>query len=273
MPTLIKGRYRARFGVNAGDVLAAQTLRYRAFFGVNDGPGDGSPGDVRANRCANGVDIDAFDDRCRHILIEDTQTGALVACFRILPVMGHDIGDTYSAQYYDLGTLSRFAGPMIEMGRFCVDPAMRNGDIVRVAWAAMTAYVDENNIEMLFGCTSFSGVDAAIYNDAFGVLAARHLAPVRWRPEIHADNMRPDNTRVVRFGADSAADKGGKARPDTKRAMAQMPALLRTYLLMGGWVSDHAVIDPALNTMHVFTGLEIGAIPAARKRILRAMTG
>ena len=51
-----------------------------------------------------------------------------------------------------------------------------------------------------------------------------------------------------------------------------MPPLLRTYLLMGGWVSDHAVYDRDLNTMHVFTGLEIGAIPESRKRALRALS-
>ncbi len=52
-----------------------------------------------------------------------------------------------------------------------------------------------------------------------------------------------------------------------------MPPLLRTYLLMGGWVSDHAVVDSHMNTLHVFTGLEINAIPPARKRLLRATAG
>jgi hypothetical protein len=42
---------------------------------------------------------------------------------------------------------------------------------------------------------------------------------------------------------------------------------------MGGWVSDHAVVDRQLNTMHVFTGVEIGMIPGARKRLLRAVIG
>lgn len=49
-----------------------------------------------------------------------------------------------------------------------------------------------------------------------------------------------------------------------------MPPLLRSYLALGGWVSDHAVVDPGLQTMHVFTGVEIGAIPPARRRLLRA---
>ena len=41
--------------------------------------------------------------------------------------------------------------------------------------------------------------------------------------------------------------------------------------MMGGWVSDHAVVDRQMGTLHVFTGLEIGAIPESRKRLLRAL--
>ena len=59
--------------------------------------------------------------------------------------------------------------------------------------------------------------------------------------------------------------------PDPKRAAATMPPLLRSYLAMGAWVSDHAVIDRDLNTLHVFTGVEIAAIPPARARLLRAL--
>jgi putative hemolysin len=53
--------------------------------------------------------------------------------------------------------------------------------------------------------------------------------------------------------------------------MQSMPPLLRTYLAMGGWVSDHAVVDRDLGTMHVFTGVEIGKVPPARARLLRAL--
>ena len=60
-------------------------------------------------------------------------------------------------------------------------------------------------------------------------------------------------------------------KPNLKAAQRRMPPLLRTYLLMGGWVSDHAVVDNDLNTLHVFTGMEIKGIPANRKRLLRAM--
>jgi putative hemolysin len=58
-------------------------------------------------------------------------------------------------------------------------------------------------------------------------------------------------------------------KPAEKAALQMLPPLLRSYLMMGGWVSDHAVIDHQMNTLHVFTGLEIAAIPEGRKRLLR----
>jgi len=56
-----------------------------------------------------------------------------------------------------------------------------------------------------------------------------------------------------------------------EHARQQIPPLLRSYLAMGGWVSDHAVIDRQMNTLHVFTGLEIAAIPPNRARLLRTL--
>ena len=247
MLALRKGRYVARVAETADDLRQAQELRYRSFYSTAT---DGKP--------EVGRDADAFDLVCLHVLVEELRTGSLVCCFRILPLSnGAEIERSYSAQYYNLTALSRFDGPMVEMGRFCIHPDRRDPDILRVAWGAVTRFVDETGVEMLFGCSSFQGTEAAAYHDAFAMLKDRHLAPKRWLPRVKA----PD---VFRF-----ARALRRFRPDAKRAMQMMPPLLRTYLMMGGWVSDHAVVDRDLNTLHVFTGLEIRAIPPARVRLLR----
>ncbi len=250
MLTLRKGRYQARFAETDADLRAAQGLRHAAFIA----------GTGAVARPGN-LDADEFDAICRHVLVEDQRSGALVCCFRLLPLRdGADIATSYSARYYELSALSAFRGPMVEMGRFCMAPGVHDPDILRVAWGAMTRYVDEEGVEMLFGCSSFHGTDAQDYLDAFAMLKERHLAPKRWLPKVKA----PD---VFRFA------RRLRRRPDAKRASLTMPPLLRTYLLMGGWVSDHAVVDRDLNTLHVFTGLEISAIPPARARLLRAVAG
>ena len=241
MISLSKGRYVVREAKTPSDIEAAQQLR-SVCFGTRD------------------LDRDVFDPLCTHILIFRKADDALICCFRMLPLLGPDIAQSYSAQYYNLSALESFEGQMVEMGRFCVHPDVTDPDILRVAWGAMTAYVDDNDIKMLFGCSSFAGTETEDYLDAFAMLKHRHLAPKRWLPRVKAPN-------VFRFAARL------RRRPDAKKAMLRMPPLLKTYLLMGGWVSDHAVVDRQMNTLHVFTGLEIGAIPPARKRLLRAVAG
>ncbi|MGI1661840.1 GNAT family N-acetyltransferase [Palleronia sp. KMU-117] len=238
-------RYRWRHAASPEDIAAAQALRHRAFRG-----GDGTERDA-----------DAFDAICTHVLVEDLRTGALVCCFRILPLAhGGEIGRSYSAQHYGLSALSAYPGRMIELGRFCVAPGVSDPDVLRVAWGAVARLVEDTGVEMLFGCSSFRGTDALSYADAFAMLKAHHLAPPRWLPQVKA----PD---VFRFA------RRLRRAPDVRRALLTMPPLLRSYLAMGGWVSDHAVVDRDLNTLHVFTGLEIGAIPPARARALRALAG
>lgn len=237
-----KGLYSVRQTRSAEDMETAQALRARCF---------GLPS-VR--------DSDSFDGRCLHFLMHRISDGALVCCFRLLPVTAGDVANSYSAQYYELSGLEAYAGKMVELGRFCVDPAVKDPDVLRVAWGAIAAYVDAQDVQLLFGCSSFSGTDARDYLDAFAILKARHLAPKCWRPRIKA----PD---VFRYAARL------RRKPDARKAMQHMPPLLRTYLTMGGWVSDHAVVDRQMNTLHVFTAVEVAAIPKGRKRLLRALAG
>ncbi|HEY9019723.1 GNAT family N-acetyltransferase [Seohaeicola sp. SP36] len=246
MLALTKGCYRVRTAATEDDLRAALRLRQLAFH--PDSPvSDAS------------LDRDSFDSLCTHVLVEDLRDGQLVGCFRLLEIReAAQIGISYSAQYYDLAPLTAFPGPMIEIGRFCIHPDRHDPDILRLAWAALTRHVDAQGIALMFGCSSFRGTDQDRYLDTFAMLKADHLAPPEWRPGIKAP-------QVFAFGAQV------RRRPDKRRGLQMMPPLLRTYLMMGGWVSDHAVIDTRMNTLHVFTGLEIRAIPDARKRLLRAV--
>lgn len=242
---LQKGHYQARLAQDAADLAAARALRSRCFQTAE-------------------LDQDPFDTRSQHVLIEDRATGAVLCCFRLrLFQDGSDVGQSYSAQFYDLSGLTRFAEPLAEMGRFCMSPEHRNPDILRLAWGAATQLVDQGGVGLLFGCSSFAGTDISQYHAAFALLQYRHLAPEAWRPGVKS----PQGQKFLQI-LQAAPEK---AKPDLKRGLAQMPPLLRSYLSMGGAVSDHVVVDPDMNTLHVFTGLETGAISAARKRLLRAV--
>lgn len=263
MLALTRGNYLARVTEAGADVLRAQDLRWRAFRTARH-PGAGA-----------GRDADDFDHLCRHLLVEERQTRRLVAAARLMPLAsGREIGRSYSARHYDLSGLASWPGRMVEMGRFCLDPACHDPDVIRIAWGAVTRLVDAEGAGMLFGCSSFPGTDAAPYREAFSLLGARHPAPERWQPKVKAP-------RVVRFGGEVGSGIGresdcGRGQPagDAGRAaMRALPPLLKSYLAMGGWIGDHAVVDDDLGTLHVFTAVEVARIPPARARALRALAG
>lgn len=249
---LCKGLYRARLTETEDDLRAAQRLRWLAFVGRHGGVSDPD--------CA--IDTDEFDQTCLHMLIEDQRSNQLLATFRFMLLQsGAEIERSYSASQYDLAALREFSGQMVEMGRFCIHPQHHDPDILRISWGAMTRFIDDHDVQLLFGCSSFSGTDIQGYADTFALLKERHLGPGRWLPRVKAP-------KVFRF-----ARMLRQVKPDLRRAQAGLPPLLRSYLMMGGWVSDHAVVDDRMNTLHVFTGLEIASIPPGRQRLLREVAG
>lgn len=239
------GRYTARFADSVVDVIRTQKLRHRCFIEAAGLPAR-----------PDALERDQFDAACEHGMVED-EGGTLVCSFRVMALAsGADLGRSYSAQSYDLAQLTGRTDPLIELGRFCVAPQVADPDVLRLAWGVLARYVDTCGAGLLFGCSSFQGTDPAAYAHGFSVLAARHVGPVP---------IGVAAADVVRLGGGDSAD--------LRAGLAQLPPLLRSYLSMGGWVSDHAVIDHQMNTLHVFTGLEIADIPPRRARALRALAG
>jgi putative hemolysin len=216
------------------DVTACQVLRYACFQG------------------GVGQDIDMFDPLSEHVMIE--RDGQLICTLR-LRVMpdGADLGQTYTGQFYDIGPIT---GPTLEVGRFCLRDDPFSYDVLRWAWVAITRSVDDHAIKHVFGCASFPGTDPARYAKGFAHLQDTYVGTLKVTPKA-IDYKSLFDVRCP----DAAALCG----------LDQIPPLLRSYLQMGGYVSDCLVIDRTLGTLHVFAGLQIDAIPPARVKTLRRL--
>ena len=233
---MTKGRYVVRVAVTRAEVRRAQRLRHLCFRG---GPG---------------VDADRFDDLCEHVVIERARDGRAVACFRVMHMgSAREAGRGYAGAQYDLRGWAGQAGPVSELGRFCLHPQVMDADVLRVAWGALARIAVDRGVRVLFGCSSFEGVDIAPHTAALVALREKYLGPTDLRPGVMA-------REVVHL-----ADVAGTP------AMAGMPPLLRSYLGMGGWVGDHLVVDRDLGSLHVFTALDLAVIPARRAQALMAL--
>lgn len=206
----------------------------------------------------SGTEEDVQDALSAHVVVEGPE--GLLGYFRVMLFgWGAGLAQGYAARFYDVGPLSGYARPIAEMGRFCVRPGGVHPDVLRLAWGAMTRIVDEGQAGLLVGCSSFRGADWARHRDGLALLAAEFVGPGEHLPGRKAPE-------VVELG--QVGPLG-----DRRAALAALPPLLRTYLGMGGWVSDHAVVDRELDTLHVFTCVEVDRVPPARAASLRAVAG
>ncbi len=223
-----------------------------------------TPQDLRAALALRALafgadDADAFDAPGHHVLIESIATNGPVCTFRLaISDRGAEILSGYSAQFYDLSALAQTRHPMIEIGRFCLHPAWHDPDTLRLAWGTLAQVVADFGAVTLFGCSSFPGADPARHAQAFRLLHDRYIGPADMIPALKS----PAALRLAMY---ATADVDGTG--------PRLPPLLRSYLAMGGWVGDHVVPDPAMNTVHVFTALPIAAVPPPRARTLQRIAG
>jgi len=186
-------------------------------------------------------DRDQFDARVSHLIVE--RAGDVLGAARLAVQKPADVLSGYTAAFYGLERFARAFPGALEVGRICLAPGCTDPDVPRLLLGALAQVVERERIAILYGCTSFP-IDAA----PLSRLAGRE-APADWAP--------------VRRAAETRALTG---------TLGTMPPLMRAYLGMGAMVSDHAVVDRDLGTVHVFTALPIAAIPPARARLLTGMS-
>ncbi|MFN5996759.1 MAG: GNAT family N-acyltransferase [Paracoccaceae bacterium] len=236
-----RGRLVARLAHGRADMARVMAFRAAAFPRVK------------------GAEEDDQDALSAHVMVEGG--AGMLAYFRVMLFgWGAGLAQGYAARFYDVGPLSGYARPIAEMGRFCVAPGGVHPDVLRLAWGAMTKLVDEGQAGLLVGCSSFRGAGWEAHRAGLALLAAEFVGPREHLPGRKA-------AEIVNFPA-----LAGPVR-DRRASLAGLPPLLRTYLGMGGWVSDHAVVDRELDTLHVFTCVEVDRVPAARAASLRAVAG
>lgn len=94
-------RYTVTLARDEDDVRAAQRLRHDVFAGEM-GAHLSSP--------EPGLDVDAFDAYCDHLLVRDTVTGQVVGTYRLLPPERAAVaGRLYSESEFDLAPSTRSA--------------------------------------------------------------------------------------------------------------------------------------------------------------------
>lgn len=240
-----------RLAQDARDLTAAQRLRYRVFVQEL-----GAAGPMVDH--AQALEADGFDPYFDHLVLVDTRRDAaafdhVVGVYRLLPSDRlAAAGGFYSESEYDLTALKTSGRKLVELGRSCIHPDYRGGAGMLLMWSALAGYVLERDIEILFGAASFHGTDVQALAQPLAYLHHNHLAPPALR---------------VRARSDSAVDMAlvPVDRIDRRAALAGIPALIKAYLRLGGFVGEGAFVDREFNTTDVCLVMDTAAMSAKHR--------
>lgn len=202
----------------------AQALRYRVF---------SAEFDAKLNGAELGLDMDDYDIHCSHIGVRDLNIGELVATTRLLDHQAAaGLGRYYSEEEFALHGLAKLEGPVLEIGRTCVDVAYRNGATIAVLWGELAEVLNEGGYRYLMGCASISMQDGGIQAHAvMQRLRERYLCTEHLRAEPKHPLPQLDLPGNV---------------------IAEMPPLLKAYMRLGAKICGEPCWDRDFQVADVF---------------------
>ena len=241
--------YELSLAAGADDVRAAQRLRFAVF---NLELGEGLPASV-----ATGLDADAFDAACDHLLVCERATGDVVGTYRVqtgMTAAASGLG-YYSEREFDFGPFGPARGEIVELGRACVAAAHRNQSVLGLLWRGIATYAQERGARYLVGCSSLTSQSPSEGLAAYAWLAQNSLSPRVWRtrplPAWRCEAGRADVAACVRRGV-------------------KIPRLMRAYLAAGAAICGEPAIDREFGTIDFLTWMDLRTMPA---RVLRKFAG
>ena len=237
-PTIIaqpRAAYRMRLAGSAGDVRKAQRLRFEVF---NLELGEGLAASHALER-----DVDAFDEVCDHLIVEQIATGEVVGTYRLqtgASAAAH-LG-YYSEREFDFAAYESLRSEMIELGRACVHKVHRNFNLLHLLWRGIAQYALAHKARFLVGCSSLTSQDpregAALYQK----LRRKHLVKPAWQTFPQP---------VFGFPCEMT----------TPVATEPPPKLFRAYLSIGAKICGPPAIDREFGTIDFLTLLDLQALP------------
>lgn len=229
------GWLEVKLAERADEVEQALRLRYQVFVE-----------EEKKFRLANetGIERDAYDGVCDHLIVKNRESGEVVATYRLLPgERTVRCGGFYSETEFDLIAFPYDRRMILELGRSCIAPAYRSGRAIQLLWEGIARYIAESGHTCLIGCASLNARDEQELLMAYTVLKQTGVLTDRFgvRP---LENHRVTGLRELDGEVDAAA-------------FAQsLPPLVKGYARLGAEMAREPAYDPVFDTYDFFVVLE-----------------
>lgn len=222
--TRTERRLQAERLVGPAALHEAQALRYSVF---------SAEFKAKLKGAEHGLDMDDYDIHCQHIGVRDLSSGRLVATTRLLDHQAaNSLGRFYSEEEFSLHGLGHLQGPILELGRTCVDPAYRNGGTIAVLWGELAEVLNEGRYSYLMGCASIPMQDGGVQAHAIMQrLRERYLC----NEHLRAEPKKPLPTLAL-----------------PNNVIAELPPLLKAYMRLGAKICGEPCWDEDFQVADVF---------------------
>jgi putative hemolysin len=188
-------------------------------------------------------DVDKFDSNCDHLIVKDTNTGKLVATYRIHPSWKMHKDGFYSSTEFDISKLKLEKKRTIEVGRACIDHDHRGNLIIAMLWMAIREYCNNNKVEALFGLASIPKCEIEEMSSLYQNLVNRgHI--------INDGTVKAREEQRAKLVANP---------PETFRKEL-LGSLIKGYLKMGAKLLGEPVFDPIFGCYDLFVLLEMDKV-------------
>ena len=227
-------RYDLALADHIDDLVLAQRLRYEVFnLELHEG---------LSAAFETGLDADAFDEVCDHLIVRERETGHVVGTYR-MQTGAHAARHRgyYSEREFNFAPFEPVRAEVLELGRACVAAAHRNYVVLGLLWKGIATYAQQHGARYLVGCSSLTSQDEAAGLAVYRELAAKHLVDSPWqtRPQI-----------------------GWRCSPLNGRGTpVPVPKLMRAYLTLGARICGDPAIDREFSTIDFLTWLDLRAMP------------
>lgn len=255
--------FELRSGVRIGDLeirLArttrelrkAQALRYQVFYCEMNAKASAK---TRLTR----RDEDRFDAICDHLLVLDHsqekqgKSPKIIGTYRLLrQSIAEQNGGFYTQSEFDVAPLLNSHPDLqfLELGRSCVLPQFRTSRTMELLWYGIWSYVLHFNVDVLFGCASFPGVDSKDNAAALSFLRQHASAQNEWYARALPEHF-------VDMASQPQADDPVVS---PRHIIKNLPPLIKAYMRLGAKFGDGAVIDHQFGTTDVLVILPVAAI-------------
>ena len=185
----------------------------------------------------DGLDDDGWDDISDSILVFDKKTGRIVGTYRLATDETLRGAAYKSEEEFNISSFRSEPEGILEAGRAVVHKDYRSGRVISLLWKALITYAQTHHLRYIFGTCSLHGTDPDVYQKCTSYLNQYCLSD---RFDI----------RAVRNAFEYGTMK------DLSLQDAEMPALLRAYLQMGGKVSRNGYIDYEFRSCDVMVVLD-----------------